>query len=142
MFSGEFKHAAVELADQLSAGKAAIARDLGIGANFLEGGAEMPTSMQRSQLDARRNRPRNISECGVRWRKSRRSATYYKARGYFAADLKRTYAFHVEARCDIAAYIVEFYNSQRLHSVTGTLLPCVYERKMAEEETIAVSKIT
>jgi transposase InsO family protein len=49
---------------------------------------------------------------------------------------------HAEAKCDIAAYIVEFYNSQRLHSVLGNLPPSVYERKMAEKEPIVVSGIT
>jgi len=32
---------------------------------------------------------------------------------------------------DIAADIVGFYNSERLHSVLGNLPPSVYERNMA-----------
>ena len=55
---------------------------------------------------------------------------------------QRNYANHAEARCDIAAYIVEFYNSQRLHSVLGNLPPTVYERNMAANEPIVVSGIT
>ena len=55
---------------------------------------------------------------------------------------QRNYANHAEARCDIAAYIVEFYNSQRLHSVLGNLPPTVYERNMAAQEPIVVSGIT
>jgi transposase InsO family protein len=55
---------------------------------------------------------------------------------------QRNYANHAEAKCDIAAYIVEFYNNQRLHSVLGNLPPNVYERKMAEEEPMVVSEIT
>ena len=39
-------------------------------------------------------------------------------------------------------YIVEFYSSQRLHSVLGNLPPSVYGRKMAEKEPIVVSEIT
>jgi len=55
---------------------------------------------------------------------------------------QRNYANHAEARCDIAAYIVEFYNSQRLHSVLGNLPPTVYERNMAAQELIVVSGIS
>jgi transposase InsO family protein len=55
---------------------------------------------------------------------------------------QRNYANHAEAKCDIAVYIVEFYNSQRLHSVLGNLPPSVYERKMAAKEPIVVSEIT
>lgn len=55
---------------------------------------------------------------------------------------QRNYANHAEAKCDIAAYIVEFYNTQRLHSVLGNLPPSVYERNMAAKEPIVVSEIT
>jgi len=55
---------------------------------------------------------------------------------------QRNFANRAEARCDIAAYIVEFYNSQRLHSVLDNLPPTVYERNMAEKEPIVVSEIT
>ena len=40
---------------------------------------------------------------------------------------QRSYANHAEAKMDIAAYIVGFYNSERLHSVLGNLPPSVYE---------------
>lgn len=55
---------------------------------------------------------------------------------------QRNYANHAEAKCDIAAYIVEFYNTNRLHSVLGNLPPSVYERIMAAKEPIVVSEIT
>lgn len=54
---------------------------------------------------------------------------------------QRQYANHAEAKLDIAAYIVGFYNSERLHSVLGNLPPSVYERKMAEKP-IVVSEFT
>jgi transposase InsO family protein len=55
---------------------------------------------------------------------------------------QRDYANHAEAKIDIANYIVAFYNSERLHSVLGNLLPSVYERKMEETKPIDVSEIT
>jgi putative transposase len=55
---------------------------------------------------------------------------------------QRKYANHAEARIDITAYIVGFYNSERLHSVLGNLSPSVYERKMAAKKPIVVSEIT
>jgi transposase InsO family protein len=55
---------------------------------------------------------------------------------------QRNYANHAEAQCDIASYIVEFYNTHRLHSVVGNLPPSVYERTMAAKEPIVVSEIT
>jgi transposase InsO family protein len=55
---------------------------------------------------------------------------------------QRNYANHEEAKCDIAGYIVGFYNSQRLHSVLGNVPPSVYERNMAAKQPIAVSEIT
>jgi putative transposase len=55
---------------------------------------------------------------------------------------QRDYADHVEARIDIANYIIGIYNSKRLHSVLGNLPPFVYERKMAETKPIDVSEIT
>ena len=44
---------------------------------------------------------------------------------------QREYANHDEAKKDIAQYIVEFYNSERINSVLGNLSPVVYERQMA-----------
>jgi len=55
---------------------------------------------------------------------------------------QRTYANHAEAKIDILAYIVGFYNSERLHSVLGNLPPSVYERNMAALKPIVVSEIT
>lgn len=55
---------------------------------------------------------------------------------------QRQYANHAEARKDITAYIVGFYNTERLNSVLGNLPPAAYERKMAEKEPIVVSEIT
>lgn len=55
---------------------------------------------------------------------------------------QRTYANHAEAKLDIAAYIVSFYNSERLHSVLGYLPPSVYERNMAAKKPIVVSEFT
>lgn len=55
---------------------------------------------------------------------------------------QREYANHAEAKIDIAAYIVGFYNSERLHSVLGNLSPSVYERKMAVKKPIVVSEFT
>jgi putative transposase len=55
---------------------------------------------------------------------------------------QREYANHAEAKNDIAAYIVGFYNSERLHSVLGNLPPSVSERKMAIEKPIVVSEFT
>ena len=54
---------------------------------------------------------------------------------------QRSYANHDEAKIDIAAYIVGFYNSERLHSVLGNLPPSVYERNMAAKP-IVVSEFT
>ena len=55
---------------------------------------------------------------------------------------QREYANHAEAKIDIAAYIVEFYNTERINSVLGNLPPVVFERKMAEKEPMMVSDIT
>lgn len=38
------------------------------------------------------------------------------------------YANHLEARCDIADYIVNFYNRQRLHSTLGYQSPAAFEQ--------------
>jgi transposase InsO family protein len=55
---------------------------------------------------------------------------------------QREYANHAEAKIDVAAYIVGFYNCERLHSVLGNLPPTVYERNMAAKKPIEVSEIT
>ena len=55
---------------------------------------------------------------------------------------QRQYANHAEAKTDITAYIVGFYNCERLNSALGNLPPTVYERKMAEKEPIVVSEIS
>ena len=54
---------------------------------------------------------------------------------------QRQYANHAEARKDIIAYIVGFYNTERLNSVLGNLPPTAYERKMVANEPIVVSEI-
>lgn len=58
------------------------------------------------------------------------------------AYLQRNYANHSEAKVDITAYIVWFYNCQRLYSLLGNLPPSVYERTLAAKEPIVVSEIT
>ena len=55
---------------------------------------------------------------------------------------QREYANHAEAKTDITAYIVGFYNCERLHSVLGNLPPSVFERNMAAKKPIVVSEIT
>ena len=53
---------------------------------------------------------------------------------------RRDYANHAEAVRDVTDYIVNFYNSRRLHSTLGYLPPNVYEMKMAAEQPILVSE--
>ncbi len=55
---------------------------------------------------------------------------------------RRRYANHDEARCDIAQYIVGFYNPVRLHSTLGYLSPCAYEAKRTAKQPSDVSEIT
>ena len=55
---------------------------------------------------------------------------------------QREYANHAEAKIDIAAYIVEFYNTERINSVLGNLPPTVFEQKMAEKKPMVVSEIS
>jgi len=55
---------------------------------------------------------------------------------------QRSYANHHEARCDVADYIVSFYNCTRLHSKLGYLPPAAYEQKMAAVLPIGVSENT
>ncbi len=55
---------------------------------------------------------------------------------------QREYANQMEAKTDITAYIVGFYNCNRIHSALGNLSPSVFERNKAAKKTIVVSKIT
>jgi len=55
---------------------------------------------------------------------------------------QRSYANQSEAKTDIMACIVGFYNSERLNSVLGNLSPFVFERKMAAKYSIVVSEIS
>lgn len=55
---------------------------------------------------------------------------------------QRDYANPAEAMCDVADYIVGFYNNVRLHSKRGYLPPAVYERVMAGKQPIVVSEKT
>lgn len=53
---------------------------------------------------------------------------------------RRQYANPTEAIRDVTDYIVNFYNSRRLHSSLGYLPPNGYEMKMAEQQPILVSE--
>lgn len=55
---------------------------------------------------------------------------------------QREYANHAEAKTDVTAYIVGFYNCDRLHSILGNLPPSVFERNMAAKKPIVVSEIS
>jgi len=55
---------------------------------------------------------------------------------------QKDYANHSEAITDVADCLVGFYNSTRLHSKLGNLLPNVFERKSAIQHPIDVSEIT
>jgi putative transposase len=55
---------------------------------------------------------------------------------------RQDYANHEEAMRDVTDYIVNFYNSRRLHSKLGYLPPNDYERKMTEKQPIQVSEKT
>ena len=55
---------------------------------------------------------------------------------------QRDYANHAEAKIDITAYIVGFYNCERLNSVLGNLSPAIFERNMAAKKPIVVSVIS
>jgi len=48
---------------------------------------------------------------------------------------QRDYANHAEAINDVADYIVNFYNSVRLHSKLGYLSPNAFEHKSASQPT-------
>jgi len=53
---------------------------------------------------------------------------------------RRDYANHGEAIRDVTDYIVNFYNSRRLHSSLGYLSPNNFEIKMIAKQPIAVSE--
>lgn len=55
---------------------------------------------------------------------------------------RKDYANHAEAANDVADYIVNFYNSVRLHSTLGNLPPNLYEQKSADNKPILVSEKT
>jgi len=49
-------------------------------------------------------------------------------------------ANHQEAIRDVADYMVNFYNSKRLHSANGCLAPNDFESEMASKEPILLSE--
>ncbi len=53
---------------------------------------------------------------------------------------QREYANQAEAKIDITAYIVGFYNCERLNSVLGNLPPSVFERNMAAKNLLLCPK--
>ncbi|CAH1073207.1 putative IS3 element protein InsF [Candidatus Nitrotoga sp. 1052] len=55
---------------------------------------------------------------------------------------QREYANQMEAKTDITAYIVGFYNCNCIHSVLGNLSPSGFERNRAVKKPIVVSEIT
>ena len=55
---------------------------------------------------------------------------------------QRDYANQAEASRDIADYIVNFYNSQRLHSKLGNLPPNAFEQQSAIKQLIGVCEKT
>lgn len=54
---------------------------------------------------------------------------------------RQDYANQEEAMRDVADYIVNFYNSRRLHSKLGNQAPNAFEHKMADRAPITVSGI-
>lgn len=55
---------------------------------------------------------------------------------------QKDYANHAEATQDVAHYIVNFYNAQRLHSTLGNLSPIAFEHQSAIKKPIEVSEKT
>ena len=55
---------------------------------------------------------------------------------------QKDYANHAEATQDVADYIVNFYNAQRLHSTLGNLSPIAFEHQPAIKKPIEVSEKT
>jgi transposase InsO family protein len=52
---------------------------------------------------------------------------------------QREFANQMKAKTDITAYIVRFYNFNRIHSVLGNLSPSVFERNSPAKYLIVVS---
>jgi putative transposase len=52
---------------------------------------------------------------------------------------RQDYANHEEAMRNINDYIINFYNSQRLHSTLGYVSPNNYEANMGIKQPISVS---
>ena len=55
---------------------------------------------------------------------------------------QRDYANHAEATSDIADYMINFYNSVRMHSTLGNLPPNAFEHQSAIEQPIGVCEVT
>ena len=54
---------------------------------------------------------------------------------------QRECANQMEAKADITAYIVGFYNCDRIHSTLGNLSPSVFDRNRAVKKPIGASEI-
>ena len=55
---------------------------------------------------------------------------------------QRDYANHAEATSDIADYMINFYNSVRMHSTLGNLPPNAFEHQSAIKQPIGVCEVT
>jgi len=55
---------------------------------------------------------------------------------------QRDHANHAEAMRDIADYIVNFYNSVRVHSTLGNLPPDAFEHQSAIKQPMGVCEVT
>lgn len=55
---------------------------------------------------------------------------------------QRSYANQAEAKTDVNAFIVGFYNCARLHSILGNLPLSIFEWNMAAKKPIVVPEIT
>jgi len=94
LFSEEFKREAVKLTGQPDASKAAIARDLGIGANLLgrwcrDVNIDAEVTVGREKVSAQEYERIRRELAKV---KTERDILNKKVLGYFAADLKRSTA--------------------------------------------------
>jgi transposase len=103
LFSEEFKREAVKLVGQPGASKAAIARDLGIGANLL----------------GRWCRDANV-DAEVAVGREKVSAQEYER-------MRRELAKVDDLRADVFDYIERFYNPRRRHSTIGYISPVQFE---------------
>ncbi len=54
---------------------------------------------------------------------------------------QREYANQMEAKTDVTAYIVGFYNCNRIHSVLGNLSPFVFEQNKAAKNLSLCPKL-